>query len=531
MKRIMAALLTTLLTVSAVLPTAVSANSAQMYWIGVSGTGTIITDEDCPILVEHEVLTFDIREFPESYYSEPESYLAYTGSVTAEYTFHNPADYAVTATLLFPFGNIPDYGMLHNWETEEPLYRTDTEKYGVSVNGKKIEAALRHSFAYPYEAFELEKDTARLSDGYAADPFYQPDMPVLKNTYVPSGVDLEAYPAASAAIELPFGGNRSKYVMVENNGFDLLEDGFRLSSFLGKQVEDRALTVYVIGDQSDYLPEWTIYENGACEKIVEGTMMLTELERLTFQDMAMSAYPEGSEVSETDWYNAVVTSMNLNEYAEGFVGSDFSYGDAMFDVSRCLMRWYAYEITIQPGQTITNTVTAPVYPDIDGRYAPSVYAYEYLLSPAKTWSGFGSLDIVINTPFYMTESGMDGFEKTAEGYKLSLPGLPEGELTFSLSSVEKPEYTIEQGFDGGFGMIAYILLFFFIPLGVVLLFAFSLGKYSSAKRECRENPGSMTPEELKRKKVVMLLFGVVAAVLVLAALGAVGLFFMAISFM
>ena len=46
---------------------------------------------------------------------------------------------------------------------------------------------------------------------------------------------------------------------------------------------------------------------------------------------------------------------------------------------------------------------------------------------------------MVKTPYYMTECGVDGFIKTGGGYALTLPGLPEGELTFTLSESEKPQ--------------------------------------------------------------------------------------------
>ena len=81
-----------------------------------------------------------------------------------------------------------------------------------------------------------------------------------------------------------------------------------------------------------------------------------------------------------------------------------------------------------------------MYPDANVRYEPPIYTYNYLLSPAKTWADFGNLDIIVNTPYYMTESGGDfSFEKTETGYQTSLDGLPEGELTFTLSEAAKPK--------------------------------------------------------------------------------------------
>ena len=85
------------------------ANSAQTQWEGVDASGTIVREDDSPIIAEKELLTFDIQEFPENHYFDLDSYLAYSGKVTAEYTFFNPADYTVTATLLFPFGCEPMY--------------------------------------------------------------------------------------------------------------------------------------------------------------------------------------------------------------------------------------------------------------------------------------------------------------------------------------------------------------------------------------------------------------------------------------
>lgn len=103
------------------------------------------------------------------------------------------------------------------------------------------------------------------------------------------------------------------------------------------------------------------------------------------------------------------------------------------------MRWYEYEISIGPGECIVNTVTAPIYPSINSDYEPPIYEYTYLLSPAQTWAEFGTLDIVVNTPYYMTVSGLEGFKWNNPGYELHLDGLPEGELTFTLCAEQEPD--------------------------------------------------------------------------------------------
>ena len=60
------------------------------------------------------------------------------------------------------------------------------------------------------------------------------------------------------------------------------------------------------------------------------------------------------------------------------------------------------------------------------------------MSPATTWKEFGSLDIILNTPYYVTWSSVEGYEKTKTGYQWELSGLPEGELKFTLSTGENP---------------------------------------------------------------------------------------------
>ena len=103
------ALILSVLMLSTLLFIPVGANSAQTHWSGVDSTGALVVGEDCPIEVTSELLTLYISEFPESYYNDSESFLAYTGRVTAEYTLYNPSDYTVTAKLLFPFGELPSY--------------------------------------------------------------------------------------------------------------------------------------------------------------------------------------------------------------------------------------------------------------------------------------------------------------------------------------------------------------------------------------------------------------------------------------
>ena len=52
------------------------------------------------------------------------------------------------------------------------------------------------------------------------------------------------------------------------------------------------------------------------------------------------------------------------------------------------------------------------------------------------------MEIIINTPYFITENSLDGFTKTENGYTLTRNGLPKGELEFTLSSSENPKKQI-----------------------------------------------------------------------------------------
>ena len=429
MKRKVITVIFTVLLLSAVFIQSTHANSAQRHWSGTDSTGALVKDKNCPLVVDKEFLTFDVQEFPKNYYNNIEEFLAYTGKVTAEYTFRNPADYTVTATLVFPFGNLPHYGeYIYDSPIDKYTAASDTEKYGVKVNGKLIKATVRHTLKDRGTPFSLDEDMSKLTDGYISDSFFRPDLPVWVQQYSVEGIGAENQ-AATAAFVLREDSSKTRVLWAEKNGIATLKDGIRIS---GWTKTGDTLTIYVFGEPPKDGIAWSLYENGASEKKIDGTITLKYSEQMTFRDFVFREYDNSSGISESDWYNAQVAF--LNDGSKGWMHGGIYTEKSSFS----LMRWYEYTLTLEPGQTLTNTVTAPLYPAIEAGYTPSIYTYSYLLSPAKTWAQFGELKIVVNTPYYMTENNQSSFSKTEKGYELTLPGLPEEELTFTLSESEHP---------------------------------------------------------------------------------------------
>ena len=331
MKRKVITALFTALLLGAVLIQPTYANSAQRHWSGTSGTGTLVKDKDCPLAVDKELLTFDVQEFPKNYYNSAEEFLAYTGKVTAEYTFRNPADYAVTAALVFPFGNLPHYGeYIYDSYTGKHTAALETDRFGVAVNGKPIEATVRHTLKDRGTPFSLDTDMPRLADGYISDSFFRPELPVWVQQYSVEGIDPENQ-AATAAFVLREDPTKTRVLWEEKSGMAALKDGIRMS---GWAKNGDTFTVYIFGEPPKEDIAWSLYENGACEKKIDGNIKLKYSEQTTFRAFAFGEYDNSSGLSEVDWYNAQVAFLNAGseEWQRGGVYTEKS--------GFSLMRWY-----------------------------------------------------------------------------------------------------------------------------------------------------------------------------------------------
>ncbi len=408
-----------------------SANSAQSFFSGVDSTGAIMPDGESPIIVENEVLTFDIPEFPSPGSFTEEQYADYSAHVTAQYTFYNPSEYTVTSRLLFPFGIAPSYFRLDY---------DDTQKYDITVNGEAIKKRLRHTLYDDYRQFELEQDLSLMHDGFVDHDFYKQDLTVTEYTYHVSGIDFGDNYSVKIAFNIPDESADRRVYLPNQSGF-ISHDNGDVTLLSYPQRNNSALVLYVFGEPFSDMPELKTYKSGDLTEKNElpHNIGLVNKKTLTFKEFAMSYREEGSSVSESDWYNAVVADLTSDKNSSEY---PVAYADRLrYGLERYLLRWYEYEITLAPGERMVNSVTAPMYPAIDLAYEPEIFEYTYLLSPAKTWTSFGAIEIIINTPYHLTESGLGDLVKSENGYKLELDGLPDGELTFTLSTSETPQKT------------------------------------------------------------------------------------------
>ncbi len=443
----------------------VAANSAQKDWNGRDESGVMTTDGECPLVVEAEVLTFDLGEFPSFHLPSKEDLEKYTGTVSAEYTFFNPSDMTVTTQMAFP--------MADTFQT----YPRDYADYRITVDGEPVSTEMRHTLSYYNTDFSVETDLPRLLDDYIEDDFFTEDVEVKEYTITISGLNYQTHKNGQSKYALDIDPDQfagTKLYFPDDPSYKKLDDGsYRIYNNVLRN--GQTITFYTIGQPMRIYPEIKIYENWRCndDEVIEGSGKIEYVGEDSLSNLIFRDYDESRGISRVDWYNANVEIMRGRSAEKNPLVTISSFDD-WYEYR--LTTWYCYEVTVGPGERIQNKIVSPMFPDVNAWYEPTVYDYTYLLSPASTWSDFGRLDIYINTPFYMNECNLKGFEKTEDGYHLALEGLPKDddgeweELSFRLSSSERP-IPDSQTPSGIVNSIFYFVAFFwpFLLGGLVLL--------------------------------------------------------------
>lgn len=444
MKKLIKFIIALMITAVAVLSSAIifmpsdvaMANSADRRHYGVDSHGIIITDADCPIVVDKEVLTFDIyKNEPTSSgmsvasSSKPVSNNGfYKKQVSAKYTFINPSENEMHVNCVFPFG--PYYRL--------DMENTDISKFGIRVNDSAIDCNLRATYCSGADYYQwddvdaLENVRKNLSDDFKDDDVFDKNKTVTAYTIQFPGLDKDA----GYVLALNWAGKDAN-CLVASQYMPCFATNVRsryackMTSYVDEYV------FYVIGDDvvrddTEFLNKIEIYTDYDLEEEVScGVSIGSKL--MTMQEFLLQYRDEDCLISEVDWYNAVLQKLNLS------TGRDSLRYVRSLDVESYLLCWFEYDLTFAPGETLTNEVVAPLYPDENGWYVPCKYEFNYLLSPASSWADFKDLTVIVNTDMYLVDNAIENVEIGDGFYTWHYDTLPEGELQFVLCEVEEPE--------------------------------------------------------------------------------------------
>ena len=429
------------------------ANSGLTQWGGVYSTGAIVTDGDCPIVVEKEILNLDLGGLTEDGRGIAEQI------ATAEYHFYNPSDVDVNVSLAFPFG-YDKYKFSYTLDDEGNYIENESlEKFGVKVNGEEIESKIRYTYS-EYNAFNGEKDINNIlavskdnelinRQSQVKEYTYNIKGYINKNTVVKITTDLEnTVLLIKDSINKTIDGTNCK---VFSTGF---VNTFRLA-FIG-ETPSRPISLEVYSD-------YTLQECIATLEPKENEPASIS----SLEDYIISHYTTESRMSKEEYVNAHLDIIKADFY--NFNKDENTNILEGIDFFESIMLWYEYELNIEAGERLTNSVTVPMDPNVNARYEPAKYTYTYLLSPAKCWANFGDLEIIINTNGKIVDSGEFRFTEQQGGYKTSLKGLPEGELVFSLSLSSSPIvpftlYSCLSSITGALPILAVLMAIAFVRI-------------------------------------------------------------------
>lgn len=412
------------------------------------------------VVIENQSVTFDIGDFPDI--DDTDGAKKYSGSVTTEYTLFNPTDKEITLKIAYPVADMPTY--LYSIDA-----KSDASLHSITVNGEKIDAELRHCLDYSIYDSDNSNFSSIISDEYISNEFCSPEMTVTKYTFKQSGIKQSG---AYVGFDVKKYGELTGsciYLGEYANAWDV-EDGYVRFNF--RAIENGStFDMYVFGKDLGSLPKWKIYKNFGVEdgEEIEGKIEFVSKETTTFLEYVSGYYDESLGINELDWFNMAATEIGTTIKNEQVYTSLSGLKD---EFKSYRVKGYIYNITIEPGARVTNTLTGPIYPHIETRYDPYTYSYEYLLFHGNADMFTGQINVKVDTPYYLL--GDNGFEKTDNGYSLTLnakdtidenSGVTYGGIRFTLCESENPE---EVENNNSTGLLLLLILFVLLPIGLLI---------------------------------------------------------------
>ena len=443
-----------------VLPSAAMSPSPPTNIVGGMSYGGKISTES-GVVIENQTITYDISTFP-TFDSEAMVVEEYTGSVTTEYTLYNPTDSKVDVKLYSPFSKSANY---------YSNFGDEITKYSISIDGSSGTITLRHGY---YDYSDPYESITNILDEFTENEFVSPDLPVTKYTFKQTGIEEEgAYLAFDLNI-LSF--NKSSFF------FDLdvekrlqKQSTYRLS--MPAVENEETFDMLVIGDPLTTPPIWNVYQNKLVNdaSMAEGKIELVGHETMTLLDYLLTFRDPSLEISDVDWYNMAVVGIQrymMERY--GFYSMKNIRMDGFIVGSI-----YFCDLSILPGERATVRITAPIYPEIETNYDPPTFFYQYDLYTDNAQLFSGNITVNINTPYYIIPNEFYAFEKTNEGYSLTMPasesfddgtGYIAGGVFFTLCEAEEPKNISQNTLSNLLGVliVVFIILLPVIIVGIAI---------------------------------------------------------------
>jgi len=437
-------------------------NSAPSYWEAFPYSEVLVVESDSPITIDREHLTFDFsKTYDDGNNNSP------VGKVTADYQMTNPTDDTLTVQMAFPF--------------VEDLYSLSISDIAISADGAAI----------PYEIYVALNDINTSVDSGHINTFddsreefvydYGTIGHISKQEWSLPGFDLNSeaklYRFAISGnaeerldFEISFNVDHDQTLLMGND-FDVESYSEEGSEKLSSRIrENTELELLVLGKDPGFTYE--VFTD-AGEKAEQDRYQLEIIQdSVDPKEYLLAAIREevgedtASAISDVQLLNLI-----LHELCQGRLNNGYSTmyeGFSALHETRFLTLVYQVEFPTSSTRSVSVGYLTDGTMDRRETVSPK-YSYTYLLSPAKNWADFGSLDIEVVTPREapdMIENSLGLLKDGENRYSARLDGSPKSELTFTL--YEKEAITFIDKTERALVKASY-LLYFLWPVIVIFL--------------------------------------------------------------
>lgn len=450
MKRLTTLMIAGFLLATLLLPA--SANSGPTVVTGEPGL-ELMVEENCPIIVEHEALTFDFTDSDESWI--PRCH------VTAVYTMRNPTAEERSVTMAFPtIARVGDPAVSAVWDNGQPV--DYTLAYGTAVTSTEA---------------KLDLASLGLTDVLEQVTLSSPPEPE-------PGVLRTFTPVIGAGTSFADDRFYIRLSIRKGPGARLLHSGFsggsydaewvELSSWYYPFREQEPLQLLELAGSAEY--QIAAYETNNSKEPLEGVTFSRTEETTALQDYLQ----ERASLSDAAYWRILAETLEptLEQYGNAAPVSELR---SRFS-NQPRLTLALYTVVFAAGETREVTVESV----LDGTMnRPSGYSqvgmtctYTYLSEPARSWASFGALDITVipqqNEPI---TSSIPALTLQDGVYTASLEGLPEENISFRFGE-EATEAELQQlrrdGAQRTMRFLGLILLPMFLLLALLVGVVFLL---------------------------------------------------------
>ncbi|MGI6552085.1 MAG: hypothetical protein GX779_03865 [Clostridia bacterium] len=407
------------------LPYAALANSGPVFWQGYPYSDMMLVEDGCPIAVLRETLLFDFS-------AEQDAPYTISGRVVASYEMFNPTHASQSVQMAFPFVE-----SIHNLSLQDVVITADGSRipYDLYVGD------VVHSYVHPFQGNEEKNiDFTRVistitDEIYSAESFAENEKGKLYLIKVkPTG-----FQGVNFAVDFALQEEKTRVLTKSFNRYEREGEKTRLTAWCyGPEL----LEIFVLGEDIDL--RTAAYRDGQLKEktglfIAEISSQEMELKPYLMDLVKSNIYRNYQGLlSEVQLYNLYGAALDRHfKENAGFCAGENLFEQEHFQRLFTLVYW----VDFSPQETREITVRYNTNGTMDlTRTGKPLYTFSYILNPAKNWREFGELQIIIIPPAkapYLVESSI-GLNRGENGiYQALLPGLPEGDLFFSLYENEK----------------------------------------------------------------------------------------------